>query len=316
MRSIFLLLLTVCAAGVAQATTVEDMVQAARTAIEAGDFEKASALLDEAEGFAPNSPIPVTREGLRNIAFFRGVLDHYLGEGVASGYPTDSTMNFFRQALAHDLNFEWDRNLVADPEGGVEYVFRQLQDEVSSRNQSDSRVPVDATIRVFVDGGLVTADDFIIHGRHLVQVMCPDSRVLGQWVDFGDSPDFGCMCGQDLCFEGAKDPVVEARTPRAGFDPSLVILGSGAALLTGGLLTHTLGVNPAFAEIEAARQDPHGINRSEADELTSQFKARRSIAIGCYIGGALALGAGGGLMVMDAVSIHPFGHGLGMSGRF
>ena len=157
--------------------TVETLVQQARAAIEDADFDTARRLLDEAESLAPESTIPVTKEGLRNIAFYRGVLDHYLGEGVATGQATDTTMDFFRQALVHDLNFEWDRDLVADPEGGVEFLFAQLRDEVSSRDQSETRIPAESAVRVLVDGNMVAADDFVIHGRHLVQVMCPDTRV-------------------------------------------------------------------------------------------------------------------------------------------
>ena len=302
----------------ASAKTVEDMVHAARTAIEEGDFEKATSLLDEAEAFAPKSPIPVTREGLRNIAFYRGVLDHYLGEGVVSGYPTDSTMNFFRQALAHDLTFEWDRSLVTDPDGDIEFVFQQLRDEVSSRNQSGSRVPLESTVRVFVDGAMVASDDFIIHGRHLVQVMCPDSRVLGKWVDFGDAPDFGCMCGEESCFEqGGKEAAAgDSRQRSSTFQVPVAILGSGAVLVAGGAVAHFLGANPIYAEIEAARLDPHSINRAEADELTQKFNVQRSLSLGLYVGGALAVGAGGGLMVMEYVTLHPTGNGLGLSGRF
>jgi len=50
--------------------------------------------------------------------------------------------------------------------------------------------------------------------------------------------------------------------------------------------------------------------------LTAQFNLQRSLALGLYVGGALAAGAGGGLMVMDALSLHPFENGLGFSGRF
>ena len=128
--------------------TVEDLVQEARTSIEEGDFEKASSLLDDAESLAPASTIPVTREGLRNIAFYRGVLDHYLGEGVVNGYPTDTTMDYFRQALVHDLSFEWDRELVADPEGGVEQVFAQLRDEIGSRKDVDVMKERDPNVRI------------------------------------------------------------------------------------------------------------------------------------------------------------------------
>ena len=312
--SVFLLLFFSFSAG---ARTVEDRVQDARTAIEEGDFERATSLLDEAEAFAPQSPIPVTREGLRNIAFYRGVLDHYLGEGVVSGYPTDSTMNFFRQALVHDLSFEWDRSLVTDPDGDIEYVFQQLKDEVSSRNQSDSRVPLEASVRVFVDGALLASDDFIIQGRHLVQVMCPDTRVLGQWVDFGESPDFGCMCGEDSCFESSDSTALEeAPTEKSSLNLPLAMVGTGAAMLVGGTLTHLLGVNPAYSAIETARLDPHSISRSEADQLTQTFRVQRSLSLGLYLGGALALGAGGGLVVMESVSLHPTGNGLGFSGRF
>lgn len=301
--------------------TVEDLVQWARAAIEDADFEKAREYLDEAEALAPSSTIPVTREGLRNISFYRGVLDHYLGEGVANGYATDSTMNFFRQALVHDLNFEWDRGLVADPEGGIEYLFAQLRDEVGARNQSDTRIPMDASVRVFVDGSMVSADDFIIHGRHLVQVMCPDSRVLGRWVKFGDSPDFGCMCGTENCFNNAAVtpglvPQKPAGAKRKGPRVSLIVMGSGAALLASGAVTQFVVAAPTYAEIEAARADPHGTTRAEADALTAAWNTQRSISLGLYIGGALAAGAGGGLWIMESVAIHPTGTGVGFSGRF
>jgi hypothetical protein len=299
--------------------TVEDLVQWARMAIEDADFEKARGFLDEAETLAPTSSIPVTREGLRNISFYRGVLDHYLGEGVANGYATDSTMNFFRQALVHDLNFEWDRGLVADPEGGIEHLFAQLRDEVGARNQSDTRIPMEATVRVFVDGSMVSADDFIIHGRHLVQVMCSDSRVLGQWVEFGDSPDFGCMCGEESCFSRTSPQPVDEEdqsSERKGLRMSLVAMGGGGAMLVGGAVTQFLVAGPTYSEIETARSNPHGITRQEADALTGAWNTQRSISLGLYIGGALAAGAGGGLWVMESVAIHPTGTGVGFSGRF
>ena len=296
--------------------TVEDLVQSARASIEEADFEQARLYLDEAETLAPNSAIPVTREGLRNISFYRGVLDHYLGDGVAMGYATDSTMDFFRQALVHDLNFEWDRGLVADPEGGIEHLFAQLRDEVGARNQSDSRIPMDAQVRVFVDGSLVTSDDFIIHGRHLVQVMCPDQRVLGQWFEFGDAPDFGCICGQASCYLQAPAAEVEKPGKRDGPRWSVVALGSGGALLAGGAIAHFAGAVPTYDEIEAARANPHGITRSEADELTARWNLQRSLSLGMYIGGALATGAGGGLLLMESVSLHPTGSGVGLSGKF
>jgi hypothetical protein len=298
-------------------STVEDLVQSARNSIDEADFEKAKGFLDKAEAMAPSSTIPVTREGLRNISFYRGVLDHYLGEGVAMGYATDSTMDFFRQALVHDLNFEWDRGLVADPEGGIEYLFAQLRDEVGARNQSDTRIPMDSPVRVFVDGAIVSADDFIIHGRHLVQVMCPDSRVLGQWVEFGESPDFGCVCGQETCFNQVpQSPPKEPKANRSGPRLSILMMGGGGAMLAGGALTQLAFAGPTYSEIEIAQNDPHSITRSEADELTGRWNAQRSLSLGLYIGGALAAGAGGGLFVMESVAFHPTGNGVGFSGRF
>jgi len=288
--------------------TVETLVQQARAAIEDADFDSAQRLLDEAESLAPESTIPVTKEGLRNIAFYRGVLDHYLGEGVATGQATDTTMDFFRQALVHDLNFEWDRNLVADPEGGVEFLFAQLRDEVSSRDQSETRIPPESTVRVLVDGNMVAADDFVIHGRHLVQVMCPDTRVLGRWIDFGESPDFGCFCGDDTCFT--------QKVVKEGPRWSLLALGGGGALLAGGAITHFGVAAPTYADIQAKNDDPHGINRKEADALTSQWNTQRSIALGLYISGALMAGAGGGMFALESVALHPTATGLGLSGQF
>ena len=288
--------------------TVETLVQQARAAIEDADFENARMLLDEAESLAPESAIPVTKEGLRNIAFYRGVLDHYLGEGVATGQATDTTMDFFRQALVHDLNFEWDRNLVADPEGGVEYLFAQLKDEVASRNQSETRIPEQSAVRVLVDGIVVAADDFVIHGRHLVQVMCPDTRVLGRWIEFGESPDFGCFCGEDTCFT--------QKVVKEGPQWSLFALGGGGALLAGGAITHFGVAAPTYAEIQAKNEDPHNINRKEADALTARWNVQRTVALSLYISGALMAGAGGGMFALESVSLHPTATGLGLSGQF
>jgi hypothetical protein len=225
-------------------------------------------------------------------------------------------MDFFRQALVHDLNFEWDRDLVADPEGGIEHLFAQLRDEVGARNQSDTRIPMDSPIRVFVDGSMVAADDFIIHGRHLVQVMCPDSRILGQWVEFGDAPDFGCLCGQSSCFHQSEPPEVKEPRERGAVPWSMVALGGGGALLAGGAITHFAVASPTYSEIEAARANPHGITRNQADALTDRWNLQRSLSLGMYIGGVLAAGAGGGLLLMESVSLHPTGSGLGLSGRF
>ena len=197
----------------------------------------------------------------------------------------------------------------------MESRFCAARDEVGSRNQSDSRVPMDTPIRVFVDGSLVSADDFIIHGRHLVQVMCADSRVLGQWVEFGRSPDFGCMCDQASCFYGGKKDS-GVLSSDGGLNWGLVALGSGGALIAGGAMTHLLGVNPTLASIEEVRSNPHSTPRADADALTSQFNLQRGLALSLYVGGAIAAGAGGGLMVMDAFSVHTLGNGLGFSGRF
>ena len=78
--------------------TVEDLVQQARESIEEGDFEKASCF------WMMESSLQQAFLSLVKGCVLSGVL--ITGEGVVNGYPTDSTMDYFRQALVHDLSLE------------------------------------------------------------------------------------------------------------------------------------------------------------------------------------------------------------------
>jgi hypothetical protein len=66
-------------------------------------------------------------------------------------------------------------------------------------------VPEDAQVRVFIDGVPQRFNNYVIEGRHLVQSMCPDQSIIGAWMEFGDIPDFGCICGEEFCFGESYD---------------------------------------------------------------------------------------------------------------
>lgn len=87
-------------------------------------------------------------------------------------------------------------------------------------------------------------------------------------------------------------PVVADATGGKGFGTGGVLMTSGGALLVGGIALNFAVVAPTFAEIEAAREDPEGIRREEADALTQRFNVARTGAL-VMLGAGVALGGAG-----------------------
>ncbi|MFT5679321.1 MAG: hypothetical protein ACI8RZ_000225 [Myxococcota bacterium] len=170
--------------------------------------------------------------------------------------------------------------------------------------------------------------------------LCPDgvdtSVVVAvaeedEWSEFG--PSFG---DSDPVEE--TDPVAEVDPTSAVTDPAVTdpavtdpaitdpgnsrsgpglgtyMLASGGALVAGGLVVNFAMVNPAYAEITAANDDPYTVTRAEASDLTTRFNTSRILTIGLTAGG-LALAGSSFLIDAPVRPVIGLGH-LGVAGRF
>lgn len=321
----------------AQAGQVEDDVRKALEAIKDGDFETAQQLLDQAEANVATTTSVVLGSSLASIWYYRGVLEYYNGD------PNKKTLELWRMALLADLSFPFDTTLVADQE--PRDLFEALRLEVSSRPHYDGGMDESqGAVKVFVDGQLLHPYSLIVGGRHLVQVACEDGVMRTAWYDFGSPPDYYAMCteggglaqgggtpggeegdGQTGGGEGEgdgrgekppKEPR-EPREPREGGGPGLglVMLGTGGALMVGGAAVNFLVVNPAYAQIEDARERPATVTRAEADALTGRFNTSRVLTLGLLGAGAATFGVSFFLGEQQVV-LTPTGSGVGLSGTF
>tara|TARA_B110000037_G_scaffold222495_1_gene297610 strand:+ start:685 stop:1680 length:996 start_codon:yes stop_codon:yes gene_type:complete len=310
---------------------VEDQVSQARQLIFDAEFDRAAAMLDQADVGAPNSELPVTRTALANIPYYRGVLDHYLGEGIVTGIASDTTMDFFREAIVFNPRFDWDRSLVSDPSGTIQDLFVQLKSEIDSRVQYASRIPEDSGVRVFLDGIVLGSDDFVVQGRHLVQVMCEDQSIVGEWVEFGDSPDFGCMCGESSCFgnggvamspEDRPASVLSSTSSSDGsggssaLSTSTITLGAGGAVLLSGIIYNFVVAAPVQEEVQHSYDNPNSITPAQFDDLSARWDSARFTTLGLLGAGAVVTGVGGYLYYTEGQSVSLTPNSIFVTGSF
>jgi len=313
----------------AYAGEVEDQVDQARQLIFDAEFDRAAAMLDQADVGAPNSALPVTRTALANIPYYRGVLDHYLGEGIVTGIASDTTMDLFREAIVFNPRFDWDRSLVSDPTGTIEDLFVQLKSEIDSRMQYASRIPEDSSVRVFLDGVVLGANDFVVQGRHLVQVMCEDQTIVGEWVEFGESPDFGCMCGESACFGTGGAAMAEEDRPStvigsggggeaslSSISTSTITLGAGGAVLLGGIISNFVLAAPLQEQVAYVEANPGEITLEQWETLESDWNTARFTTLGLLGAGAVVTGVGGYLYYTEGQSVSLTPNSLFVSGSF
>ena len=168
--------------------------------------------------------------------------------------------------------------------------------------------------------------------------MCPDgvdtSVVVAaeeedEWAEFGPafgpSPDAAEPVNEPVAeVEPAAEvepvtevePVAEVEPARSWSGPSLgtTVLASGGVLLAGGVVVNFAMVNPAYAAITAANEDPYSVTRADASSLTSQFNTSRYLTIGLTAGGLALVGSS---FLIDAPLRPVVGPGhLGIAGRF
>ncbi len=304
MQMMAILLLSLRAAW---AGPVEDKLDEALAAIQEADFERATALLAEAEELAPQSPTVVVGPQLARIHYYRGIVEFYVGD------RDRKALDEFRKALVLDLTYPWDTSLVVEEE--PQALFEALRNEVASRPQVKLGAPDDVPgLRAYVDGRLVHPYDTVIEGRHLVQVLCPDNQLKGAWHTFGDPPDWFSFCpGVEPTASGDSEPT-GAGGGKAANPLRLGLWGASAALLAAGTATNFLLVEPAWDDIQYANEHPGEFTAAEADDLVATFNRRRYTTLALLGGGVAAL-AGGFVAGMD-LGVVPVGPGVVFVGRF
>jgi len=105
-----------------------------------------------------------------------------------------------------------------------------------------------------------------------------------------------------------------APSAHAGPGAGVFVLAGGGALLAGGVVTNFVLVNPTWADIEAARQDPLTVSRDDANALTARFNTMRAVTLGLLGGGVALTGVG---VLLDSPVLPVLGPGqIGVSGRF
>ncbi|MEE2752230.1 MAG: hypothetical protein VX519_12430 [Myxococcota bacterium] len=275
----------------AWATTISDKTDMAREAILDGDFEKAHDLLDEAEELVPKSPEPVLRDTLSRIPYFRGILEYYVGDREVQA------LEYFKAALVHNEEFRWDVELVTEEE--PQDLFELLRNEIGSRPRPSAGIPVAAiTEKIYIDGMLMNSYDDVVEGRHLVQVLCADGNLKSRWVEFGDAPDYGCVCSLSECFRPSlQGDETETRASSGSFDR--VLLSAGGISILGGAIVNFALLNPAWQEVQNASLQPHTTTRAQADRLEEQFSRRRALTLSLLGGGILMGGTGTAMRLMD-----------------
>ncbi len=121
----------------------------------------------------------------------------------------------------------------------------------------------------------------------------------------------------------AKKAEKDAAAPTKPADPSVrnsralgwSLMAAGGGLVAGGAAVSWLVVEPAWAQADAANQDPGSITREDALALASRFDAGRYTAIGLLAGGAVALGTGVVLGPLEARVTWVPGQ-VGLAGRW
>lgn len=302
------LVLLLAPSALAQSMDVDALVAGAHKALVADDRPAALELLEWAEEAAPNADLVVLDRTLASIPFYRGVIAHREGD-------VDGAMGLWRAALVQAPHYAPDAQLLDDD--ALDLV-EALRSEIRQRPELTVGVRDDSEVRVFVSGRLMQSYDLVYQGTHLVQVMCPDQSLHGQWVEFGAPQDWYAQCGEAPMILETELPEVTQDTGGLGLDPvALALVGAGAGLVAGGVGLTVAVVAPAHDQVQAARDNPTSVTRTQADARSAQYNAARWTTVGVLTVGAAAATAGGvRLATGERLSVAWSGPGVTLSGSF
>lgn len=295
---------------VAWAADFETELSAARAAVAAQDAD-ALEQIAAADAAAIASDQVVLARQAASLDFYRGVLRWQEGD-------SEGAMDAWRRALIIDPTFAPDAELLADVDALdlIEALRSETQQKAMTAPGVDEGTP---GVRVYVSGQLMHSYDLFFSGRQLVQVLCPDGTLRGWWHVYGDAPDYAGACSLPqpayapfaVESEPAGKPPRDPKEPRES-NPALrsyALIGGGVAALGAGVGVQQALVKPAYADIEAARQAPNSVTRTQADQLSADFNRARWVSLGLIGVGAVSVGAGA-----TQLAIGP--QGVALTGEF
>jgi hypothetical protein len=316
-----------------------------RALIVAGEPKGALKQLKQIEASLSELPAPADPKELASVWLYRGAAEHLHGP------KKERDINAWRQALVIDNSLAWDPELIDNDD--MFSLFEALRGEVRSRPSVSPALPEATGAAVlYIDGVRMREDESLLSGLHLAQITCPDKQgTFGLLTDLTRPPDWLDLCpdgvdtsvvvaetGDEWAEFGpafgttpAEEPVVTpeypivstedlvteapSREPRdGGFGAPMALLTGGGVLVAVGSVVNFAIVNPAYSDIEAARDDPFSTSRSEADALTARFDRSRYLTMGLIGAGVATAGVS---FFIDAPLRPVLGLGhLGVTGQF
>jgi hypothetical protein len=159
----------------------------ARTALVEDKSQDARQHLDEAEAAIVEAVAVVPSVHLAKFWYLRGL-------DLQMRRKTKRAMDAWRKALMVDPRFEWDIELMADKDS--RRLFEALRGEIRVRPEVGAQFPEktgEATL--WVDGRRVHHSDVVRAGSHLLQVVCPDTKVYGAFSELpNEKLDWLALC--------------------------------------------------------------------------------------------------------------------------
>lgn len=191
-----LMMLGVLWAQTARAESLSDHLVAARSAVAEGEkraarrsLKLAEVAIVEGEGVVP--PVYLARYW------------YLVGMELHLRRKSSKSMDAWRKVLIVDPRFEWDIELVADKD--PRRLFEALRGEIRVRTEVDAQVPEKVgAATLWVDGARVRHTDVVSAGMHLLQVVCPDETVHGEWTELPSKK----LDWLGLCPDGVDTSVV------------------------------------------------------------------------------------------------------------
>lgn len=167
--------------------SVAESLGEAVKAFEEDDTREMRRQLDDAEDAILQGESVVATPHLAQYWYLRG-LEHHKRR------KTKRAMDAWRKALVVNPDFEWDVSLMSDKD--PRRLFEALRGETGVRAEVDAQVPQKVgAATMWVDGRRVRHEARVMAGPHLLQVVCPDTKVYGQFTELPDKKlDWLSLC--------------------------------------------------------------------------------------------------------------------------
>ncbi len=119
----------------------------------------------------------------------------------------------------------------------------------------------------------------------------------------------------DATAKAVTEKKPKATADKGGGAVGWAMIAGGGAMMAGGGIVNFLVVNPAWADAQAANDNPASVTRSDADAILGRFNGGRYATIGLLAAGAATAGVGVFLGPLES-HVYFTPTGVGLSGRW